>query len=61
MRLAPRPCTRCPQFSHQLPVFDGGDRLHPNDEGMQAMADAVDLKALDCTVRTPSARTGPTR
>ncbi|MFH9548303.1 SGNH/GDSL hydrolase family protein [Streptomyces sp. NPDC017435] len=32
-----------------LPVFDGGDHLHPNDKGMQAMADAVDLKALDCT------------
>lgn len=32
-----------------LPVFDGGDHLHPNDKGMQAMADAVDLTALDCT------------
>ncbi|WP_243868963.1 SGNH/GDSL hydrolase family protein [Streptomyces liangshanensis] len=31
-----------------LPVFDGGDRLHPNDKGMQAMADAVDLKSLRC-------------
>ncbi|KUO15054.1 hypothetical protein AQJ91_43400 [Streptomyces dysideae] len=31
-----------------LPVFDGGDHLHPNDRGMQAMADAVDLTALDC-------------
>ncbi|MGW2384796.1 SGNH/GDSL hydrolase family protein [Streptomyces sp. NPDC001658] len=31
-----------------LPVFDGGDHLHPNDKGMQAMADAVDLKSLDC-------------
>jgi lysophospholipase L1-like esterase len=31
-----------------LPVFDGGDHLHPNDKGMQAMADAVDLAALDC-------------
>ncbi|MCX5059847.1 SGNH/GDSL hydrolase family protein [Streptomyces sp. NBC_00452] len=34
-----------------LPVFDGGDHLHPNDKGMQAMADAVDLKSLDCTAR----------
>ncbi|MEU1191780.1 SGNH/GDSL hydrolase family protein [Streptomyces sp. NPDC005859] len=31
-----------------LPVFDGGDHLHPNDKGMQAMADAVDLTALGC-------------
>jgi len=26
--------------------FDGGDRLHPNDKGMQAMADTVDLASL---------------
>ncbi|MCX4815868.1 SGNH/GDSL hydrolase family protein [Streptomyces sp. NBC_01239] len=31
-----------------LPFFDGGDHIHPNDKGMAAMADAVDLKALDC-------------
>ncbi|WP_254407505.1 SGNH/GDSL hydrolase family protein [Streptomyces sp. GMY02] len=31
-----------------LPVFDGGDHVHPNDKGMQAMADTVDLKSLDC-------------
>ncbi|MET7654810.1 SGNH/GDSL hydrolase family protein [Streptomyces sp. NPDC005486] len=31
-----------------LPVFDGGDHLHSNDKGMQAMADAVDLTALGC-------------
>ncbi|MFI5822379.1 SGNH/GDSL hydrolase family protein [Streptomyces rishiriensis] len=31
-----------------LPFFDGGDHLHPDDEGMRAMADAVDLTALDC-------------
>ncbi|OIJ98490.1 G-D-S-L family lipolytic protein [Streptomyces sp. MUSC 14] len=31
-----------------LPFFDGGDHLHPNDKGMQAMADAVDLGRLDC-------------
>ncbi|MFF1704269.1 SGNH/GDSL hydrolase family protein [Streptomyces sp. NPDC058252] len=29
-----------------LPFFDGGDHLHPNDKGMQAMADAVDLRSL---------------
>ncbi|WBB66592.1 SGNH/GDSL hydrolase family protein [Micromonospora sp. WMMD812] len=31
-----------------MPFFDGGDHLHPNDKGMQAMADAVDLSALRC-------------
>ncbi|MEV6368235.1 SGNH/GDSL hydrolase family protein [Micromonospora musae] len=31
-----------------LPFFDSGDHLHPNDKGMQAMADAVDLAALEC-------------
>ncbi|MGV9564058.1 SGNH/GDSL hydrolase family protein [Streptomyces sp. NPDC003480] len=31
-----------------LPFFDGGDHLHPDDKGMQAMADAVDLTSLDC-------------
>ncbi|MFG2352268.1 SGNH/GDSL hydrolase family protein [Streptomyces sp. NPDC048521] len=32
-----------------LPFLDGGDHLHPNDKGMQAMADAVDPESLDCT------------
>ncbi|WP_406437872.1 SGNH/GDSL hydrolase family protein [Streptomyces sp. NBC_01613] len=36
-----------------LPVFDGGDHLHPGDKGMQAMADAVDLKSLDCAAPHP--------
>ncbi|MET8565728.1 SGNH/GDSL hydrolase family protein [Streptomyces flaveolus] len=31
-----------------LPFLDGGDHLHPNDKGMRAMADAVDLDGLDC-------------
>ncbi|MGW1208496.1 SGNH/GDSL hydrolase family protein [Streptomyces sp. NPDC002499] len=31
-----------------LPFLDGGDHIHPNDKGMAAMADAVDLKALGC-------------
>ncbi|MEV0779335.1 SGNH/GDSL hydrolase family protein [Streptomyces sp. NPDC050428] len=31
-----------------LPTFDGGDHLHPNDKGMQAMADSVALKSLEC-------------
>lgn len=26
--------------------FDAGDRLHPNDAGLRAMADAIDLSAL---------------
>jgi lysophospholipase L1-like esterase len=34
-----------------LPAFDGGDHIHPNDKGMQAMADAVDLGSLDCAER----------
>jgi len=28
------------------PVYDSGDHLHPNDAGMQAMADAVNLQLL---------------
>jgi lysophospholipase L1-like esterase len=31
-----------------LPFFDGGDHLHPNDKGMRAMAEAVDLGSLGC-------------
>ena len=31
-----------------LPFFDNGDHLHPNDKGMQALADSVDLGSLDC-------------
>ncbi|SAL81580.1 lipase/acylhydrolase [Caballeronia choica] len=29
-----------------LPAYNGGDDLHPNDAGLQAIADAVDLDAL---------------
>ncbi|MFJ3138033.1 SGNH/GDSL hydrolase family protein [Streptomyces sp. NPDC086843] len=32
-----------------LPFLDNGDHLHPNDKGMRAMADAVDLAGLDCS------------
>ncbi|MGV4981031.1 SGNH/GDSL hydrolase family protein [Streptomyces sp. NRAIS4] len=28
------------------PAYDSGDHLHPNDEGMRAMADAIDLRLL---------------
>jgi lysophospholipase L1-like esterase len=40
-------------YDHErmLPFFDGGDHIHPNDKGMQAMADAVDLRSLDCPNR----------
>ncbi|MFD8968299.1 SGNH/GDSL hydrolase family protein [Streptomyces sp. NPDC059568] len=31
-----------------LPVFDGGDHIHPNDKGMQVMADTVDIRTLSC-------------
>jgi lysophospholipase L1-like esterase len=30
------------------PAYDSGDHLHLTDRGMRAMADAVDLTALDC-------------
>jgi lysophospholipase L1-like esterase len=29
-----------------LPAYDSGDHLHPNEAGMQAMANAVDLGSL---------------
>lgn len=29
--------------TRMLPAFDSGDHLHPNDLGMQAMADAIPL------------------
>ena len=29
-----------------LPTFDAGDHLHPNEKGLQAIADAVDLKGF---------------
>jgi lysophospholipase L1-like esterase len=28
---------------HMLPVYDGGDHLHPGDAGYQAMSEAIDL------------------
>ena len=28
------------------PIYDGGDHLHPNDQGYQAMADAINLRSL---------------
>ncbi|UUU36852.1 SGNH/GDSL hydrolase family protein [Streptomyces sp. CA-210063] len=37
-------------YDHEriLPFFDNGDHLHPNDTGMQAMADAVRIADLSC-------------
>ncbi|MFF3372557.1 SGNH/GDSL hydrolase family protein [Streptomyces sp. NPDC002680] len=42
-------------YDHEriLPFFDNGDHLHPNDTGMQAMADAVRLDDLDCDRSAP--------
>lgn len=34
--------------NRMLPAFDSGDGLHPNDAGYQAMANAINLKALGC-------------
>ncbi|MGW3990150.1 SGNH/GDSL hydrolase family protein [Streptomyces sp. NPDC004830] len=31
-----------------LPAYDSGDHIHPNDKGMKALADAVDLDSLEC-------------
>ena len=28
------------------PIYDGGDHLHPNDQGYAAMSDAINLRAL---------------
>ncbi|MGW1783718.1 SGNH/GDSL hydrolase family protein [Streptomyces sp. NPDC002143] len=33
--------------------YDSGDHLHPNDAGLKAMADAVDLHSLRCAQRRP--------
>ncbi|MBW8738777.1 MAG: G-D-S-L family lipolytic protein [Streptomyces turgidiscabies] len=37
-------------------AFDSGDHLHPNDTGMKALADAVDLTGLGAARDCPSAR-----
>ncbi|MGW1073470.1 SGNH/GDSL hydrolase family protein [Streptomyces sp. NPDC002537] len=34
------------QPDRMLPAFDGGDHLHPNDAGMRAFTDSVDLRKL---------------
>ncbi|CAM5358176.1 SGNH/GDSL hydrolase family protein [Streptomyces abikoensis] len=34
------------QPDRMLPAYDGGDHLHPNDAGMRAFSDAIDLREL---------------
>jgi lysophospholipase L1-like esterase len=41
------------------PVYDVGDHLHPNEEGMQAIADAVPLSAFGATLPPPPTPTLP--
>ena len=36
-----------------LPAYDAGDHLHPNDAGMQAIANAVDLNLFGTGTTTP--------
>ncbi|WP_418953113.1 hypothetical protein [Streptomyces scabiei] len=40
-------------YDHEriLPFFDNGDHLHPNDTGMNALADAVPIDGLSCDRR----------
>lgn len=40
-------------YDHEriLPFFDNGDHLHPNDAGMNALADAVPVDGLSCDRR----------
>jgi lysophospholipase L1-like esterase len=33
--------------AHMLPAYDGGDHIHPNDAGTQAMANAIDLRLFE--------------
>ncbi|MFJ6728819.1 SGNH/GDSL hydrolase family protein [Streptomyces sp. NPDC091281] len=45
---------RSPHDPERLsPFLDGGDHLHPDDDGMRALADAVDLTALECAGGPP--------
>jgi lysophospholipase L1-like esterase len=41
-----------------LPAYDAGDHLHPNDAGMQAIANAVDLNLFGTGTTTPSTAIG---
>ncbi len=40
------PVRSTPRFWTVSPAYGSGDRLHPNDAGCRAMAEAVDLALL---------------
>ncbi|MEE1832501.1 GDSL-type esterase/lipase family protein [Streptomyces sp. SP17KL33] len=42
--------------THYAAAFDSGDHLHPNDTGMKAFADAIDLPGLRVARDCPSTR-----
>jgi lysophospholipase L1-like esterase len=44
-----------------LPAFDSGDHLHPNDRGMQAMADAIPLELFRPRASAASTAAGSER
>jgi lysophospholipase L1-like esterase len=44
--------------TRMLPAYDSGDHLHPNDLGMQAMANAIPLTLFRSVAVGASARTG---
>lgn len=44
--------------TRMLAAYDSGDHLHPNDKGMQAMADAIDLSLFTTQPASPAARHG---
>ncbi|SDO83984.1 GDSL-type esterase/lipase family protein [Actinacidiphila guanduensis] len=41
------------QPTRYLPAYDAGDHLHPNEAGLQAIANAVDLSLLGGSTSTP--------
>jgi lysophospholipase L1-like esterase len=43
------------QPARMLPAYDSGDHLHPNDAGMQAMANAIPLRLFDRAASEKSA------
>ena len=42
-----------------LPAYDSGDHLHPNDAGLQAIADAVNLQLFSRSIAHGIIETGP--
>ena len=47
--------------TRMLAAYDSGDHLHPNDRGMQAMADAIDLGLFAVRGAAPALRRGAAR